>query len=159
MWVFDFHLDMMGQIGFLMLMGLVMKNGILLVEYANAERSRGANARDAMLKAGPVRLRPVLMTAISTIFGMIPMALGRGDGAEWRSGMGMISIGGMTSSTLLTLLVVPVVYTLVDDAQVWMLKLASATRRRLRGRAARRRVGAVRPPETTQASASQPRAL
>lgn len=126
--LFRFHLDMMGQIGFLMLMGLVMKNGILLVEYANAERERGADARQAMLAAGPIRLRPVLMTAVSTIFGMIPMAVAVSDGSEWRAGMGMISIGGVTSSTLLTLLVVPVVYTLVDDAQAQVARAAAKLR-------------------------------
>jgi len=136
--LFQVHLDMMGQIGFLMLMGLVMKNGILLVEYANAERERGADARQAMLAAGPIRLRPVLMTAVSTIFGMIPMAFAVSDGSEWRSGMGMISIGGMTSSTLLTLLVVPVIYTLVDDAQAFVMR--SASKGRGLGRRARERL-------------------
>jgi HAE1 family hydrophobic/amphiphilic exporter-1 len=131
--LFGFHLDMMGQIGFLMLMGLVMKNGILLVEYANSVCEAGRDARAAMLAAGPVRLRPVLMTAISTVCGMIPMAFGRGDGSEWRSGMGMISIGGMTTSTLLTLLIVPVIYTLVDDAQGWIVRSAGALRGRLAG--------------------------
>jgi len=138
--LFRFHLDMMGQIGFLMLMGLVMKNGILLVEYANAERERGADARQAMLRAGPIRLRPVLMTAVSTICGMIPMAFAVSDGSEWRSGMGMISIGGMTSSTLLTLLVVPVIYTLVDDAQAFVVR-AFTKGRGLGRRASGRLVG------------------
>ncbi len=134
-----FHLDMMGQIGFVMLMGLVMKNGILLVEYANAEREKGADARAAMRAAGPIRLRPVLMTAISTIFGMIPMAIGHGDGGEWRAPIGAIALGGMTSSTLLTLLVVPVIYTLVDDAQAFVVRgwsRASGRVRRSNSRAA-----------------------
>jgi HAE1 family hydrophobic/amphiphilic exporter-1 len=100
-----------------MLMGIVMKNGILLVDYTNTLRERGRSLFDAVLEAGPVRMRPVLMTAASTIFGMLPLALGRGDGSEWRSPMGMIAIGGLAASTFLTLLVVPVVYTLVDDAQ------------------------------------------
>ena len=68
-----------------------------------------------MLEAGPVRLRPVLMTAFSTIFGMIPVAISSADGAEWRNPMGILGVGGMLSSTLLTLVVVPVAYTLVDD--------------------------------------------
>jgi HAE1 family hydrophobic/amphiphilic exporter-1 len=110
-------LDVMGQIAFLMLMGIVMKNGILLVDYINTLRARGASLRAAVLEAGPTRMRPVLMTAVSTIFGMLPVAFGQGDGSEMRNPMGMIAIGGLATSTLLTLIVVPVAYTLIDDAQ------------------------------------------
>ena len=113
-------LDVMGQITFLMLMGIVMKNGILLVDYTNTLRARGLPVRDAILEAGPARMRPVLMTAVSTIFGMIPVAFGTGDGSEWRNPMGVIAIGGLSTSTLLTLLVVPVFYSLVDDARLWL---------------------------------------
>jgi HAE1 family hydrophobic/amphiphilic exporter-1 len=119
-------LDVMGQISFLMLMGIVMKNGILLVDYTNTLRSRGRGLREAVLEAGPVRLRPVLMTAVSTICGMLPVAFGQGDGSEWRNPMGMVAVGGLATSTFLTLLVVPVFYTLIDDAQ-------QAVLRRLRG--------------------------
>jgi len=115
-----YSLDVMGQIAFLMLMGIVMKNGILLVDYTNTLRARGLPLRDAVLEAGPTRMRPVLMTAVSTIFGMLPLAFGRGDGSEWRAPMGIVSIGGLAASTLLTLLVVPVVYTLVDEAGTWL---------------------------------------
>jgi HAE1 family hydrophobic/amphiphilic exporter-1 len=111
------QLDTLGQIAFLMLMGIVMKNGILLVDYTNTVKRRGVSAREAVLEAGPVRLRPVLMTAISTVFGMIPLACGTGDGSEWRQPMGVVSIGGLVASTLLTLLVVPIAYTLIDDAR------------------------------------------
>ena len=111
-----FSLDVMGQIAFLMLMGVVMKNSILLVDYTNTLRARGLAMREAVLEAGPTRMRPVLMTAVSTIFGMLPVALGSGDGSEWRSPMGVIAIGGLAASTFLTLLVVPVVYSLIDDA-------------------------------------------
>jgi HAE1 family hydrophobic/amphiphilic exporter-1 len=117
-------LDVMGQIAFLMLMGIVMKNGILLVDYTNTLRARGLPLYEAVLEAGPTRMRPVLMTAISTIFGMLPLALGMGDGAEWRSPMGVIAIGGLAASTPLTLVVVPVAYTLVDDAQMALTRLA-----------------------------------
>jgi hydrophobic/amphiphilic exporter-1 (mainly G- bacteria), HAE1 family len=113
-------LDVMGQIAFLMLMGIVMKNGILLVDYTNTLRARGLPLYEAVLEAGPTRMRPVLMTAVSTIFGMLPLALGRGDGSEWRAPMGVVSIGGLAASTLLTLLVVPVVYTLFDEAGAWL---------------------------------------
>jgi HAE1 family hydrophobic/amphiphilic exporter-1 len=135
--VLGLSIDVMGQIAFLMLMGIVMKNGILLVDYTNTLRERGLPLFDAVLEAGPVRMRPVLMTATSTIFGMLPLALGRGDGSEWRSPMGMIAIGGLAASTLLTLLVVPVVYTLVDDAQSGVLRGWRA----LRGAAQRARAG------------------
>jgi HAE1 family hydrophobic/amphiphilic exporter-1 len=132
-------LDVMGQIAFLMLMGIVMKNGILLVDYTITLRRRGMPAREAAVEAGATRLRPVLMTAVSTVFGMLPVALGAGDGSEWRQPMGVVSIGGLTASTLLTLVVVPVAYTLVDDA-------SALVRRGLRGLAARRgRRGAERP--------------
>jgi HAE1 family hydrophobic/amphiphilic exporter-1 len=115
-----FSLDVMGQIAFLMLMGIVMKNGILLVDYTNTLRSRGLSMREAVLEAGPTRMRPVLMTAISTIFGMLPLALGAGDGSEWRNPMGVVAIGGLATSTLLTLIVVPVFYSVVDDVRVWL---------------------------------------
>jgi len=109
------ELSLFAQIGMIALMGLVMKNGILLVDYANQSRAESSSAVEAMLKAGQLRLRPVLMTAFSTIFGMIPVAFSNSDGAEFRTPLGIIVIGGMLSSTLLTLLVVPVVYTLYDD--------------------------------------------
>jgi HAE1 family hydrophobic/amphiphilic exporter-1 len=118
-------LDVLGQIAFLMLMGIVMKNGILLVDYTNTLRSRGRALREAVLEAGPTRMRPVLMTALSTIFGMLPLALGTGDGSEWRRPMGLVAIGGLAASTLLTLVVVPVAYTLVDDAQSFVVRLFS----------------------------------
>jgi HAE1 family hydrophobic/amphiphilic exporter-1 len=121
-------LDVMGQIAFLMLMGIVMKNGILLVDYINTLRSRGLGLREAVLEAGPTRMRPVLMTAVSTIFGFLPLAIGTGDGSEWRSPMGLVGIGGLAVSTALTLLVVPVVYTLLDDAQSAVLGLVGAQR-------------------------------
>jgi HAE1 family hydrophobic/amphiphilic exporter-1 len=116
-------LDVMGQIAFLMLMGIVMKNGILLVDYINVLRSRGASVTEAVLEAGPRRMRPVLMTAVSTIFGMIPVAFGQGDGSEMRNPMGVIAIGGLATSTLLTLIVVPVAYTLIADAQSVLVRV------------------------------------
>jgi HAE1 family hydrophobic/amphiphilic exporter-1 len=108
-------LSIWAQIGLLALMGLVMKNGILLVDYANQLRDQGSDTRTAMLRAGPVRLRPVLMTAFSTVFGMIPVAIATSDAAEFRNPMGVLVIGGLLSSTFLTLLVVPVAYTFIDD--------------------------------------------
>jgi hypothetical protein len=124
-------LSLFAQIAFVALMGLVMKNGILLVDYANQVRERAGSARAAVLEAGPVRLRPVLMTALSTVFGMIPVAISRADGAEWRNPMGILGVGGMLSSTLLTLVVVPVVYTLVDDLRGWTARAWVPLRQRL----------------------------
>jgi HAE1 family hydrophobic/amphiphilic exporter-1 len=123
-------LDVMGQIAFLMLMGIVMKNGILLVDYTNTLRDRGKGLREAVLEAGPTRMRPVLMTAISTVFGMLPVAFGQGDGSEWRNPVGVVAIGGLVTSTALTLVVVPVVYTLVEDGRAALVRLG----RRLTGR-------------------------
>ena len=133
-------LSIWAQIGLVALMGLVMKNGILLVDYANQRRSMGATARDAMLAAGPVRLRPVLMTAFSTIAGMIPVVIAQSDGAEFRRPMGLLVIGGLASSTFLTLLVVPVAYTLVADLSRLSARIARAGSRWLgRARTAGRR--------------------
>lgn len=101
-------------IGMIMLMGLVTKNGILLVEFANQLRDRGRSAREALLEAGPIRLRPILMTTIAMIAGMVPVALARGDGAEMRVPMAIAIIGGLVTSTVLTLVVVPVFYALLD---------------------------------------------
>ncbi len=110
-------MTMFAQIGMIALMGLVMKNGILLVDYANTAReTRNVTAREAMEEAGPRRMRPVLMTQLATVFGMIPVAISVSQGAEFRNGMGVLMIGGILSSTLLTLFIVPVAYTLMADA-------------------------------------------
>jgi len=124
-------LTLWAQIGLVILMGLVMKNGILLVDYANRQRAEGAAPDEAMLRAGPVRLRPVLMTTISTIFGMVPVALSRTDAAEMRNALGILLIGGLASSMLLTLLVVPVFYTLVDDWGAGLRRITSSLREAL----------------------------
>ena len=115
------YMSMMAMIGFIMLMGLVTKNGILLVEFTNQLKEQGKSTRDALLEAGPVRLRPILMTSVAMIAGMIPVALARGDGAETRVPMAVAIIGGLITSTVLTLGIVPVVYSLLDGARtrVW----------------------------------------
>ena len=109
------EMSLFAQIGLIALMGIVMKNGILLVDRANQLREEGAPAREAILKACPERLRPVLMTAFAAIFGMIPVALSSSDGAEWRNSLGFLIIGGLSSSTILTLLVVPAAYMVPGD--------------------------------------------
>ncbi|HMP59450.1 MAG TPA: efflux RND transporter permease subunit, partial [Gemmatales bacterium] len=117
-------LNIFSMIGMVMLMGLVTKNAILLVDYTNfLRREQGLEKTAALLRAGPVRLRPILMTSFSTIAGMIPIALGMGAGSETRQPMGACVIGGMLSSTLLTLVVIPVVYSLLDDAGSRLLRL------------------------------------
>ena len=109
------EMSMFAQIGLIALMGIVMKNGILLVDRANQREAEGESAREAIIAAGPERLRPVLMTAFAAIFGMIPVALSGSDASEWRNSLGFLIIGGLTSSTLLTLLVVPAVYMVPRD--------------------------------------------
>jgi HAE1 family hydrophobic/amphiphilic exporter-1 len=113
--IFGTAMSVVAIIGIIMLMGLVTKNGILLVDFTNVLRDRGLNRFDALLKAGPTRLRPILMTTFAMIFGMMPVALGLGEGAEFRAPMGQAVIGGLITSTLLTLFVVPVVYSILDD--------------------------------------------
>jgi len=113
-------LNLFSLIGILLLFGLVTKNSILLVDYANQLRAQGRPKLEAMREAAPLRMRPVLMTALSMIFGVLPAALGIGPGAESRAPMAIATAAGMLSSTLLTLLVVPVFYLLFDDAGEWM---------------------------------------
>ncbi|MFN7999163.1 MAG: efflux RND transporter permease subunit [Bryobacteraceae bacterium] len=108
-------LNMMSMIGVILLMGLVTKNAILVVDFANVQRREGLSRRDALIRAARVRLRPILMTTLAMIFGMLPLAFEWGAGAEFRAPMARAVIGGLITSTLLTLLVVPVVYTYLDD--------------------------------------------
>jgi HAE1 family hydrophobic/amphiphilic exporter-1 len=115
-------MNLFTQIGLVLLIGLVTKNSILLVEFANQRRETGENAHDAMVQAGVVRLRPILMTAFSTIAGILPIAIGFGAGAESRRPMGVAVVGGMLTSTFLTLVIIPVVYTLFSDAADWLGK-------------------------------------
>lgn len=107
-------LNIFSVIGFIMLMGLVTKNAILLVDYSNQARARGLSLRDSLAEAGAVRLRPIVMTTLAMIFGMLPLALGLGEGGEQRAPMAHAVIGGLISSTVLTLVFVPVVLTYLD---------------------------------------------
>ena len=111
------RINIFSLIGIIMLMGLVTKNAILLVDYTITLRHRGMGREEALLKAGPVRLRPIIMTTAAMVFGMLPTALKMGEGAESRAPMAIAVIGGLITSTLLTLVVIPVVYTLVDDLE------------------------------------------
>jgi HAE1 family hydrophobic/amphiphilic exporter-1 len=125
---FGSTLNMFSIIGIVMLMGLVTKNAILLVDFAIRARERGLERNAALLEAARVRLRPILMTTLAMIFGMVPLAFALTEGSEQRSPMGQAVIGGVVTSSLLTLVVVPVVYCWLDDLAAW-------ARRRWHGRA------------------------
>lgn len=123
-------LNLFSMIGVVMLVGLVVNNAILLVDYTNTLRKRGFKRHDAQVEAGRTRLRPILMTTLSLLFGMSPLALELGPGSEMRSGMAIVIMGGMISATLLTLVFIPIVYGLVDDFSNWFqrkLRWQSAT--------------------------------
>jgi multidrug efflux pump subunit AcrB len=108
--LFGSTLNVFSMIGLIMLMGLVTKNAILLVDFANQARRAGASLRDALLQAGQVRMRPIMMTTFAMVFGMLPLALALNEGGEIQAPMGRAIIGGVITSTLLTLVVVPVIY-------------------------------------------------
>ncbi|MHB1463147.1 MAG: efflux RND transporter permease subunit [Armatimonadota bacterium] len=116
-------LNVVAFIGVIMLMGLVTKNAILMVDYTNTLRARGYERHEALLTAGPTRMRPILMTAFAAIFGTLPTALALGRGSEFRQPMGITVIGGLLLGTVLTLLVIPAVYTIFDDVGQWLSNL------------------------------------
>jgi HAE1 family hydrophobic/amphiphilic exporter-1 len=122
-------LNVFSLIGLILLMGLVKKNAILLVDYTNVLRGRGLGRREAILQAGPVRMRPILMTTFAMIFGMLPIALAVGEGAETRAPMGIAVIGGLLTSLLLTLVVVPAAYDIFDD---WLEKFKNRKEKKLK---------------------------
>ncbi|MGI6331716.1 MAG: efflux RND transporter permease subunit [Zhaonellaceae bacterium] len=109
------NFNVVAFIGVIMLAGIVVNNGIVLIDYINVLRNEGLKRTEAILKAGPTRLRPILMTTLTTVLGMLPLALGVGEGGELSAPMGVVVIGGLTTSTLLTLIFVPVVYSIFDD--------------------------------------------
>ncbi|MBI4548125.1 MAG: efflux RND transporter permease subunit [Ignavibacteriae bacterium] len=113
LFIFGQSLNIYSQIGLIMLIGLVTKNSILIVEFSNQLRARGESVLDAVIQAATIRLRPILMTSFSTIFGILPIAIGVGAGAESRRPLGLAVVGGVFFSTFLTLVLVPVVYTLL----------------------------------------------
>ena len=109
------NFNVVAFIGVIMLAGIVVNNGIVLIDYINVLRNEGLKRTEAILKAGPTRLRPILMTTLTTVLGMLPLAIGVGEGGELSAPMGVVVIGGLTTSTLLTLIFVPVVYSIFDD--------------------------------------------
>jgi multidrug efflux pump len=116
LWVFGSTINLYSQIGMILLIGLVTKNSILIVEYTNQLKERGLDSAAAVLEAGRIRLRPILMTSVATIMGALPIALGLGAGSISRRPLGYAIVGGILFSTVLTLYVVPVVYLLMDRA-------------------------------------------
>jgi HAE1 family hydrophobic/amphiphilic exporter-1 len=113
--VFGKALNMLSLIGVIMLDGIASKNGTLLIDYTNTLMKRGLPLREALLEAGTTRIRPIIMTSVTMVFGMLPTALSIGDGSELKSGMAIVLIGGLVASTILSPLLIPVVYTLIDD--------------------------------------------
>jgi HAE1 family hydrophobic/amphiphilic exporter-1 len=122
----------MSLIGVILLMGIVAKNAILLIDFAKwSKEKNGSSTRDALIEAGRIRLRPILMTTLALIAGMIPVALGFGEGADFRSPLGRAVIGGVITSTFLTLLVIPTFYEILDE---WRTGMQVFFRQRAAGR-------------------------
>jgi multidrug efflux pump len=115
LWLYDESLNIFSQIGIIMLVGLVTKNGILIVEFANQKKAHGLEIKEAIIEAAESRFRPILMTSLSTILGILPIALALGAGSESRVSMGIAVIGGMLFSTILTLFVIPAIYSYLTD--------------------------------------------
>ena len=116
LWMFNQTLNIFSEIGIIMLIGLVTKNGILIVEFANQQKSQGLIIKDAVIEAATLRLRPILMTSIATILGALPIAVGLGNGAQSRMPMGIVVAGGLLFSLVLTLYVIPAVYSVISTS-------------------------------------------
>jgi HAE1 family hydrophobic/amphiphilic exporter-1 len=129
-------LNIMSMIGVVLLMGIVAKNAILLIDFAKWSEEAGMERREALIQAGRVRLRPILMTTFALIAGMVPVALGSGEGGDFRAPLGIAVIGGVLTSTLLTLLVIPTVYETMADARDWLGSRLRRGARPARGRRA-----------------------
>ncbi|HSR17795.1 MAG TPA: efflux RND transporter permease subunit, partial [Ignavibacteriaceae bacterium] len=117
-------LSIFSILGIIMLVGLVGKNAILLVDRTNQMKNEGLSTSDALIEAGQIRLRPIIMTTLTMVFGMLPIALSTSAGSEWKAGLAWALVGGLTSSMFLTLLLVPVVYTFMDSIKAKIPALA-----------------------------------
>ncbi len=120
LWITGDTLNIMSLIGVILLMGIVAKNAILLIDFAKWARERGQPLREALIEAGRIRLRPIIMTTLALIAGMIPVAIGSGEGADFRAPLGRAVIGGTITSTVLTLVVIPTVYEILDEFREWV---------------------------------------
>ncbi len=123
LWITDRTLSIPAYIGIILLIGIVVRNAIVLVDFINILRREGIDRREAILMAGPIRLRPILMTTLCTVLGLLPLGLGLGEGGESQAPMATVVIGGLLFSTLLTLVVIPVVYTILDDLSIRFQRL------------------------------------
>ena len=124
-------IDMFTLIGMIMLLGIVAKNSILLVDYVQQQMRNGLSMNDAIVKAGVVRLRPILMTSFALIAGMLPTALGLSEVGQFRRGMGIVVIGGVITSTILTLFVVPAIFEYMDNFRLFLRKLVKRPAKRM----------------------------
>ena len=119
LWLSGNSISIFSLLGMIMMTGLVAKNAILLVDRTNEKRSEGESVYESLLEAGASRIRPIMMTTLAMVIGMLPIATAQGSGAEWKNGLGWALIGGLSSSMFLTLVVVPVVYTKISSAMDW----------------------------------------
>src|SRR5688572_22731817 len=124
-------LNIMSMIGIILLVGIVAKNAILLIDFAKWSEEKGMERREALIQAGRVRLRPILMTTFALVAGMVPVAMGGGEGGDFRAPLGIAVIGGVITSTLLTLLVIPTVYEILADSRDWLLERVARRSRAL----------------------------
>ncbi len=129
--VYRVTFNVVAFVGIIMLAGIVVNNAIVLIDFINQLRERGRSRFEALVEAGEKRLRPIIMTTLTTVFAMMPLALGIGEGSEMQQPIAIVVIGGLLTSTLLTLLIIPVVYTLVDDLTEWLKKISNRRDRNL----------------------------
>ena len=115
MWVTDVKITMVELIGFLMLIGTVVNNGILYVDTVNQYRGEGMDITTALIEAGATRLRPIMMTTLTTVLSMLPLAVGYGDSGELMQGLSLVNIGGLTAATIMALIVLPVAYAVLNS--------------------------------------------
>jgi HAE1 family hydrophobic/amphiphilic exporter-1 len=123
LWLTGQTISVIVIMGFIILAGIVVKNGIILVDYINNMRKQGMNMLDAMIEAGKVRIRPILMTTLTTLLGMIPMAFTKGEGSEIRAPLAITLIGGLSVSTILTMVIIPVLYYMTEAHKVTVEEL------------------------------------
>ena len=122
LWYFDQTMNIFSQIGIIMLIGLVSKNGILIVEFANQRKATGEPMLEAVKNAAVARFRPILMTSLSTVLGILPMAIATGAGAESRVAMGIAVVGGMVCATFLSLFVIPAIYSYLSSEKIRLVE-------------------------------------
>lgn len=122
---------MPAYIGIIMLAGIAVNNAIVLVDYINQLRAKGKTVREAIVEAGPRRLRPIMMTTLTTVLGLLPLALGIGEGSEIQAPLAVTVLGGLTVSTLLTLVVVPVLYSIFEDLSARVVRIIKIFKQKL----------------------------